>query len=82
MTIVMDVYNYVNSCDGKYLSVKDVSDKLEIHYNTARKYLGILTELGFLDCMEYPVISHCIPKSGKKGEYDKKTIVKYYRVKQ
>lgn len=81
MSIVMEVYNTINSNDGKWMTVKDVHDKIGYNYSTIRKYLTVLTELGFLKCVEMAVISDCHPIDDRKP-FKKKTIVKYYTVKE
>ena len=79
MSIVMEVYNAINSDDRKWMTVKDVHEKIGYNYSTIRKYLTVLTELGFLHCVEMAVISDCHPRDDRKP-FKKKTIVKYYRV--
>ena len=78
MSIVMEVYNAIRNDDREWMTVKDVHDKIGYNYSTIHKYLTILTELGFLDCIERPVISDCHPRDDRKP-FQKKTIVKYYR---
>lgn len=81
MSIVMEVYNAIRYDDREWMTVKDVHDKIGYNYSTIRKYLTVLTELGFLDCIERPVISDCHPIDDRKP-FKKKTIVKYYTVKE
>ena len=81
MSIVMEVYNAINSNDKKWMTVKDVHEKIGYNYSTIRKYLTVLTELGFLKCVEMAVISDCHPRDDRKP-FKKKTIVKYYTVKE
>lgn len=79
MSIVMEVYNAIKNDDKKWMTVKDVHDKIGYNYSTIRKYLTVLTELGFLKYVEMPVISDCHPRDDRKP-FKKKTIVKYYSV--
>lgn len=81
MSIVMEVYNAINSDDRKWMTVKDVHEKIGYNNSTIRKYLTVLTELGFLKCVEMAVISDCHPRDDRKP-FKKKTIVKYYMVKE
>ena len=77
----MEVYNAINSDDRKWMTVKDVHEKIGYNNSTIRKYLTVLTELGFLKCVEMAVISDCHPRDDRKP-FKKKTIVKYYMVKE